>query len=899
VLATAGRISEERNEPVGSTVGYKLTINTQVGEMNNIVFCTFQTLVLSLAIKTFDKIVPVLTHLIVDCSEQHPNEMCLVLSLVKGIMAQNDAIRLFLLCTYEELQPWTECFKDAPVIRLPYNEPTENYQPNMPFGAEYYHLDKILETICRHEAIQSMRENLPTVDNALKLTADLQLAYGHGALNQNVRELMDMLLKHCWDTKEATSFTAVLLPILQHNRHMVDYQHSTTRLTALMIAGAKGFVDVVRSLLALGANPYIVGRKSLQAMDWCSECSANPCWQLMDTAHQVYTNDATARGSLLCQTYHKLYNPYVVDQALVVDIVVHICKRYAPSTILVVLPQYSDVLECFEQLRGSELERRIDIHYTVCHSLITEEEFKEKTVYPQTLEPKVERQKYSVILLAGASLLELVPSLKHIHYVVDTGLKMHHAGDYAKGICLDRSCLATARTCRLFMWLAQRVCFMLYGKDRLSSESSSKPLPIKAVPNITPPETILTALLCRKNTSAPTMEYLCSTLFGKCPTSVGASLQLLHRIGAIERPLTVPTSLGLLLSHLGFSVHLGKALLYSILFRCVDPVLTIIAALKVGNPFIEPLDEQGEKEIEQIKQSLHGRTYSDCMVLLRLYQQWSQCKISQTDDSMVKNYWLKAGTMEAISNARVELMSMLRVLGIVKCGRSNNTEALNVNSTKWALVKCCLAAGFYPQLAIADYEKQLLTTNCGSEVFKPHRLSVAQVDSLPTQWVIYTRKLEHMLKVQVETCPPVQLLENTVITDWTVLLMCGVDKFDTLDNGNMQLRERNTGGGDTGTVEFIIDRKYTFQLPFEYYRAVAFIRRRLGQVFEDFSRNLLKTVNRKETDVLVNYIGDILHQEDVSSMIACTINDTRPKLKNLLPMGAGWNCTLDMLDRPM
>ncbi|XP_050079178.1 3'-5' RNA helicase YTHDC2-like [Anopheles maculipalpis] len=895
ILATVYRLAAERQESVGSTIGYKLLINAQVGEMNNIVFCTAQTLIQSLIIKTFDEIAPKLTHLIVDCSDKLPEGMNLLFSLVKTIMAQNTEMKLVLLCTKGEVQSWSEFFTGAQVCHLPYNEPTVSYAPNKPYGVEYYHLDWILDTICTHDAIQRMKERLPKVENALKLAAHIQLMYGHCGLNQSARNMMDKLLKDCWDTDNTTPFTAILLPLLKHNRHMVDYQHSDTRLTALMIAGAKGFVDVVRSLLDLGANPYIVGRKSLLAMDWCSDGSDNPCRQLMQTAHESYRKDATARQSLLCQTYHKLYNPYVVDQHLVVDIVVYIVKKCVAGNVLVVLPHYTDVLECLLLLRRNDLERCGKVELVALHSLITEEEFKEHRVYLPINSSKASKMR-CVFLLAGASLLELVPSLTAIDYVVDTGLKMHHAGDYAQGICMDQSCLATARTCRLFMWLAQRKYFMLYGKDRLTSDPL-QPLPLKEVSCVTDPETILTALLCRTDTTTPTVEYLCSTLYAICPTSVGSSLKLLHQVGAIERPLTVPTSLGLLLSQLGVGIHLGKTLLYAILFRCVDPVLTIIASLKVGNPFTEPLDEQGEQEIVQLKLSLHGRTYSDCMVLLRLYQQWSQCKSMQTDERIMRNYHLKTGAMEAISNARVELMSMLRVLGIVKCGKSHNVEALNINSMKWALVKCCLAAGFYPQLAIADYEKQLLTTNCGSESFKPHRLSVVQIDTLPAKWVLYTRKLEHMLKMKKVDSPPAQLLENTVISDWTVLLVCGIDRYDTLDNGNMQQRVQNACSEEQGMVEFIIDRKYTFQLPLEYYRTVEYIRRELGRMFVNFTRNLLKTFEDKQTDVLVNCIGDILHQEDVSSMIAYTIHDARPKIKNSLPMAASWNCMVGLFDK--
>ena len=49
------------------------------------------------------------------------------------------------------------------------------------------------------------------------------------------------------------------------------------------------------------------------------------------------------------------------------------------------------------------------------------------------------------------------------------------------------------------------------------------------------------------------------------------------------------TPMGKLLSKLPTDVHLGKFLLISTIFRCLDPALTIAATLNSKSPFVAPL----------------------------------------------------------------------------------------------------------------------------------------------------------------------------------------------------------------------------------------------------------------------------------------------------------------------
>lgn len=69
------------------------------------------------------------------------------------------------------------------------------------------------------------------------------------------------------------------------------------------------------------------------------------------------------------------------------------------------------------------------------------------------------------------------------------------------------------------------------------------------------------------------------------------------------------TPMGRLLSKLPTDVHLGKFLLIATLFRCLDPALTIAAALNSKSPFLTPLGL--ETEAERAKASF--RTGLSCL----------------------------------------------------------------------------------------------------------------------------------------------------------------------------------------------------------------------------------------------------------------------------------------------
>lgn len=77
--------------------------------------------------------------------------------------------------------------------------------------------------------------------------------------------------------------------------------------------------------------------------------------------------------------------------------------------------------------------------------------------------------------------------------------------------------------------------------------------------------------------------------------------------------------MGRLLSKLPTDVHLGKFLLIAALFRCLDPALTIAAALNSKSPFVSPFGH--EQEADRAKASFKIGN-SDFLTIYNAFSSW-------------------------------------------------------------------------------------------------------------------------------------------------------------------------------------------------------------------------------------------------------------------------------------
>jgi ATP-dependent RNA helicase DHX36 len=130
-------------------------------------------------------------------------------------------------------------------------------------------------------------------------------------------------------------------------------------------------------------------------------------------------------------------------------------------------------------------------------------------------------------------------------------------------------------------------------------------------------------------------EFMASLLDPPAAAAVARTVSQLVEMGALAAEASDPrlTPLGFHLAQLPLDPRLGKALIYGAVLRCVDPLLTIVAALAERSPFrplppahvMEP-EERARIEAARAKFSGGGAgaiaSCSDHIALVRAYHYW-------------------------------------------------------------------------------------------------------------------------------------------------------------------------------------------------------------------------------------------------------------------------------------
>ena len=185
------------------------------------------------------------------------------------------------------------------------------------------------------------------------------------------------------------------------------------------------------------------------------------------------------------------------------------------------------------------------------------------------------------------------------------------------------------------------------------------------------------------------------------------NLQQLEALDADERL----TDLGLHMLDLPISPALAKTVLYSVMLKCLDPVLTIVCALVYRHPFIYPPDHLGKLRIAKAKRELAGNSCSDHMVLLRAFQLWQKARNEKNERKFASKHGLDIATMELIVDLRAQILGQLRATGFIKTRGQSDIKDLNANSECWPTVKAAIAAGCTGQLIRYNREQRQFTYN--------------------------------------------------------------------------------------------------------------------------------------------------------------------------------------------
>lgn len=166
------------------------------------------------------------------------------------------------------------------------------------------------------------------------------------------------------------------------------------------------------------------------------------------------------------------------------------------------------------------------------------------------------------------------------------------------------------------------------------------------------------------------------------------------------------TSLGALVKGLPLSPSIGKMVVLGMVFRCLDPLVTLAAFLSVRDPFNPHADTSKVLEAKRLFLG-EGAPMSDHLLLLAVFRKWLKVRASaaslEEERAFCANHCLLSPALEQVLLAKEQIANALLRLGLLEREEIEldltGGPQLNYNAENPSLLKALLSSGLYPNIA--------------------------------------------------------------------------------------------------------------------------------------------------------------------------------------------------------
>ncbi|MED6108795.1 hypothetical protein PIB30_027486 [Stylosanthes scabra] len=633
-ISVAARISAERGENLGDTVGYQIRLETKRSAETRLLFCTTGVLLRQLV---QDPQLSGVSHLLVDeIHERGMNEDFLII-ILRDLLPRRPDLRLILMSATINADLFSKYFGNAPTIHI----------PGFTYPVEEHFLEDVLE----------------------------KTRYS---------------IKAEFDNFEGNS-----------RRRRKQQDSKKDPLTEM-------FEDID---VDTHYKNYSVGvRKSLDA------------WS----------------GSQ-------------IDLGLVEAAIEYICRKEGNGAILVFLTGWDEISKLLDKLKVNNLVGDPN------KFLILPLHGSMPTVNQREIFDRPPPNKRKIVL--ATNIAESSITIDDVVYVIDCGKAKETSYDALNKLaCLLPSWIskASAHQRRGRAGRVQPgVCYRLYPK-----------LIHDAMPQYQLAEILRTPLqeLCLHIKSlqlGAVGSFLEKALQPPDPLAVQNAIELLKTIGALDDKEEL-TPLGRHLSTIPLDPNIGKMLLMGSIFQCLNPALTIAAALAYRNPFVLPINRK--EEADDAKRSFAGDSCSDHIALLKAFEGWKEAKRSGNEKQFCWENFLSSVTLRLIDDMRLQFLNLLSDIGFVD--KSRGPSAYNQYSHDLEMVSAILCAGLYPNVVQCKRRGKRMafyTKEVGKVDIHPASVN-AGIHLFPLPYMVYSEKVK---------TTSIYVRDSTNISDYALLLFGG------------------------------------------------------------------------------------------------------------------------------
>ncbi|XP_076620145.1 3'-5' RNA helicase YTHDC2 [Colletes latitarsis] len=898
-VSVAERVAFERDEKIGQTFGYQIRLESRVAPKTLLTYCTNGVLLRTLM--AGDSALSTVTHVIVDEVHERDRFCDFLLIALKDALLKNRSLKLVLMSATLDVNIFVKYFNKCAVINV----------LGRSFDVDTYFLEDVLkitgymtkEMLLKRKELLNKKDQRKLLENWTQyepqqsgsnstterclLPAPI-LAQQSEPIPEIVKlepwliEEMDTSICKAWLCGGEESFAQLLYFIFCENVS-VDYQHSATHVTPLMVAAGRGCINTTEQLLNLGANLNLCAGNEWTALDWAKKMKQTECAELIEAYMKTYdctlqddaityTKDVSLseEDKLLLDLYNHTFNDDNINYDLLLRLIIHVHLKMPSGSLLVFLPGYDDIVTMREKINNEAKEMNQGLRYTlyVLHSNM--QTCDQKKVFKPS--PQGTRK-----IILSTNIAETSITIDDVVYVIDSGKVKEKSFDAISGVCTLKSKWISQACAKQRKGRAGRcrkgICYRMFSSIRYNSMQPYQTPEILRLP--LQELCLYTKHLAPGNT--PIAEFLERALEPPSNIVTRNAVQLLKTIDALD-PWEDLTELGSHLLDLPVEPRLGKMLLYAVVLKCLDPVLTIVCSLAYKDPFVLPSQPSQKRAATAARKRFATNAYSDHMAVLRAFQGWQNARASGKERIFCEQNFISAAVMEMVVGMRTQLLGQLRASGFVRARGPGDIRDLNSNSENWAVVKAALTAGLYPNLIRVDREHLQLRTQKEVKVFfhpsstlrdypKSLRMTSAEthaanIETIPCDWLVYeemsrTGRFCHVKMV-------------TLVNPLTVALFCGparlsIDVIHEAESVPESDSDSEVDESNEGTI-FKLDDWIVFKLDPETATLFIHLRQKWNALFLRRMKTPNKAMSQLDEKVVSTLVSVITNEEQACGL---------------------------------
>ena len=393
----------------------------------------------------------------------------------------------------------------------------------------------------------------------------------------------------------------------------------------------------------------------------------------------------------------------LVPVSLVATTIAHICATTPDGAILTFLPGLAEILDTQKLLLnhsplGVDFGEESKFRIFPLHSTSTREQQAE-IFNPQ---PHGCRK-----IILATNIAETSVTVTDVKYVIDSGKLRENRYDQLRRITKLQCVWVSKSNSKQRAGRAGRVQDGYYYA--LFSEQRSQTLKAIGQPELLRSDLQETSLDVKaQNFNESVQSFLAQAIEPPSAQAVGAAVQNLVDIEAFTANEGL-TPLGRVLSRLPVHPSLGKMIILGVIFRCLDPMITLGASVTERSLFSAPIGMRAEAK--RAHKTYGANEYSDQLAFLEAFQELRMLRAQYgevTAQRRANENFLHWNAFRTIDSSATQIQDLLVECGLIPktIRRSFYEEAgygspeLNYNCQNSALISTLLVAGLSPNIAV-------------------------------------------------------------------------------------------------------------------------------------------------------------------------------------------------------